>query len=487
MSWDQLSPLGLDLLLAGGILLLLLADMIFPRLGRGNAKLTAAILAAVLAASFAVDTSGSTIGGAYVGGTWPLLFKRIFLIAGIIATLGSSAHVERCYPMRQGEYYLLLLFSLLGMTLLAGTQDLILLLVCFELMSLPLAVLAAFDKNDRDSGEQRTPEGALKFYLVGITSTAITLLGISLLFGMAQTTNIAQLGAADPTPLSTLGMLLVLSGLGFKIGVVPFHMWVPDTYQGSGTPFVSLLSVAPKLAGFAVFSLLFLQGLGGWSHDWVPAIAALSLVTILVGNLLALPQTNVKRLLAFSGVAQIGYMLMAFASANAEGLGVLLFYAAGYTVTNMGAFLIVQAVAAAGGDDSIDSFDGLAQRAPGLALSMLLFLLSLAGIPFVVGFWGKLYVFIAAWNAGLGWLVVVGAVLAVVALFYYLQVARAMYIHPAREQRRVAVSRSLQLAIIICIAFVVGMGVWPNPFVEATSEAARHFFAIIDASASSSH
>jgi NADH-quinone oxidoreductase subunit N len=216
-------------------------------------------------------------------------------------------------------------------------------------------------------------------------------------------------------------------------------------------------------------------------------IAALSLVTILVGNLLALPQRNVKRLLAFSGVAQIGYMLMAFASASTEGLGVLLFYAAGYTVTNMGAFLIVQALAAAGGDDSIDSFDGLSQRSPGLALSMLLFLLSLAGIPFVVGFWGKLYVFIAAWHAGLGWLVVVGAVLAVVALFYYLQIARAMYIQPARERRPIALSRSLKLAIAICTAFVVGMGAWPNPFVVATSEAARHFFAIIDASSGYIH
>jgi NADH-quinone oxidoreductase subunit N len=147
----------------------------------------------------------------------------------------------------------------------------------------------------------------------------------------------------------------------------------------------------------------------------------------------------------------------------------------------MGAFLVVQAVAAAGGDDSLESFDGLSQRSPGLALSMLLFLLSLAGIPFVVGFWGKLYVFIAAWHAGLGWLVVVGAVLAVVALFYYLQIARAMYIHPPREQRPIAMSRSLQLAIAICTAFVVGMGAWPNPFVVATREAAHHFFAIIEA------
>ena len=147
----------------------------------------------------------------------------------------------------------------------------------------------------------------------------------------------------------------------------------------------------------------------------------------------------------------------------------------------MGAFLIVQALSAAGGDDSIDSFDGLAQRSPGLALSMLLFLLSLAGIPFVVGFWGKLYVFIAAWQAGLGWLVVIAAVLAVVALFYYLQIARAMYIQPVREQRAIALSRCLKIAIAICTAFVVGMGAWPNPFVEATSEAARQFFTLIDA------
>jgi len=482
MSWDQLSPLSLDLMLACGILLLLAVDMLFPRLGRGSANLTTLILVSVLAASFVLDTSGSAIGGAYVGGSWPLIFKRIFLIAGIIATLGSSEHVNNCYAKRQGEYYLLLLSSLLGMMLLPGSQDLILLLVCFELMSLPLAILAAFDKNDNYRGRQRTPEGALKFYLVGITSTAITLFGISLLFGMAQTTNIALLGAVEPTPLSTLGMMLVLAGLGFKIGVVPFHMWVPDTYQASGTPFVSLLSVAPKIAGFAALSLLFMEGLGDWSRDWLPVVTGLSLVTILVGNLLALSQTNVKRLLAFSGVAQIGYMLMAFACANAEGLGMLLFYATGYTFTNMGAFLIVHALAAAGGDDSIDSFDGLAQRSPGLALSMLLLLLSLAGIPFVVGFWGKLYVFIAAWRAGLGWLVVVGAVLAVVALFYYLQIARAMYINPAREQSSIPVPFSLKLAIAICTAFVVGMGAWPNPFVVVTSEAARHFFSIIDAS-----
>jgi NADH-quinone oxidoreductase subunit N len=160
-------------------------------------------------------------------------------------------------------------------------------------------------------------------------------------------------------------------------------------------------------------------------------VLAKAFVFARTGNLLALPQTNVKLLLGFSGVAQIGYMLMAFASDSAEALGMLLFYAVGYTFTNMGAFLVVQAAAAAGGDDRIDSFDGLAERSPGLALSMLVFLLSLAGIPFVVGFWGKLYVFIAAWHAGFGWLVVIGAVLAVVALFYYLQIARAMYINPA--------------------------------------------------------
>ena len=480
MSWEVFAPLSLDLLLACGILLLLIVDLIAPHLDRKTAHLTVAILSFVLVASFVIDTNGSSVGGAYLGGAWPLLFKRIFLIAGIIATLGSTEHVARRYPMRQGEYFLLLLFSLLGMSLLAGTQDLILLLVCFELMSIPLYILAAYDKTDLQDGFQYTPEGSLKLYLVSITSTAIILFGISLLFGMAGTTRIAELAAGDLTPLATLGMMMVLAGLGFKIGVVPFHMWVPDTYQGSGTPFVSFLSVAPKLAGFAVLSLLFLSGFGRWSSEWIPVVVALSFVTIVIGNLLALPQTNVKRLLALSGVAQIGYMLMAFATVSAEGLGVMLFYAAGYTATNMGAFLVVQALSAAGGDDSIDSFDGLSARAPSLALAMLLFLLSLAGIPFMVGFWGKLYVFITAWRAGLGWLVIVGAVLAVVALFYYLQVARAMYMKPAPDTRRIPIDRSLKLAIWICIAFVVGMGVWPKPFVEAANEAVAPFFANIE-------
>jgi NADH-quinone oxidoreductase subunit N len=489
MSWEVFAPLSLDLLLACGILLLLVVDLIAPRLGRGTAHLTVAILFGVLAASFVIDTSGTSVGGAYQGGPWPLLFKRIFLIAGIIATLGSTDHVAQRYPTRQGEYYMLLLFSLLGMTLLPGTQDLILLLVCFELMSTPLYILAAYDKNDRheqadlNHTSQGTPEGSLKLYLVSITSTAITLFGISLLYGMAQTTQISALGAGDPTPLASLGMLLVLAGLGFKIGVAPFHMWVPDTYQGSGTPFVSLLSVAPKLAGFAVLSLIFISGLSGWSQEWVPVMVGLSLVTIIVGNLLALPQTHIIRLLALSGVAQIGYMLMAFATLSAEGLGVVLFYAAGYTATNMGAFLVAQALYADGGDHSIDSFDGLAQRAPGLALAMLLFLLSLAGIPFVVGFWGKLYVFLTAWRAGFGWLVVIGAVAAVVALFYYLQVARAMYMKPPPHSKSVSIGGSLKVAIWICLAFVVGMGVWPKPFIEAANDAVAPFFASIDVDA----
>jgi NADH-quinone oxidoreductase subunit N len=230
-----------------------------------------------------------------------------------------------------------------------------------------------------------------------------------------------------------------------------------------------------------------LQGFGSWSADWVPLVAGLSLVTILVGNLLALSQTNVKRLLAYSGVSQVGYMLMAFACANSEGLGMLLFYGVGYTVTNMGAFLIVQALAAAGGDDSLESFDGLSRRSPGLALSMLLFLLSLAGIPFVVGFWGKLYVFLAAWHAGLGWLVVVGAVFAVVALFYYLQIARAMYINPAHDPKPIPLPHGLRLAIALCLVFVVGIGAWPNPVVVATSAAARQLFSIIEASAVALH
>jgi NADH-quinone oxidoreductase subunit N len=472
----DLSVVALDLMVALGILVILVLDLFVdaPKSKRALGYATALLLAGVFAASFFVDTSGTAFSGAYVGGEWTLFFTRAFLGAGVLATLGSVEHVAARQPHRQGEYYLLLLFSLLGMMLLPGARDLILLVVCFELMGIPLFVLAAFEKSEAGpSGRRDTAEGAFKFYLVGVVSTAITLFGLSLVYGASGTTSIAALATLPAAPLTKVGMLMLIGGMGFKIGVVPFHMWVPDTYQGTSTPFVAFLSVAPKIAGIAALASLFFLGFVRLEASWVPVVLLLSLLSMVIGNVLAVTQTNVKRLLGYSGISHMGYMLMAFACLDQEASAMILFYAVGYVVTNIGAFVVVQAVALNGGDDTIDSFNGLGRRSPYLALAMLLFLLSLAGIPFVVGFWAKLYVFLVAWKAGLEWLVVIGAVLAVVALFYYLQIARAMYMKPpAAGAARPKTGVGLRLAIAGCLLGVVGFGLWPSPIIDGALDAA---------------
>src|SRR5207253_3331042 len=262
-------------------------------------------------------------------------------------------------------------------------------------------------------------------------------------------------------PLLVFGLLTVLAGFGFKIAAVPFHMWVPDTYEAASTPFVAWLSVAPKAAGFVALFRVFLEGVGDQVTLWMPIIAALAAVTIVGGNLMALPQQNVKRLLAYSGIAHIGYMLVGLAAVSASGTAMVLFYLVAYVFANMGAFLVVEVVARSEGTEHLNGFRGLAQRSPLLAVAMLLFLLSLGGIPFVAGFWAKLYVFWAATERGLYWLVLLGAILTVVALFYYLLVAKRMYIEAPERSSRVPVAPTLALSVLLCALGVLLLGLYP--------------------------
>lgn len=476
VSVADLLPLGLDLALCAGILLTFLADLFSgPKPNRFIGVVPAATFAGALIASFQMDVSGSAFGGVYVGDHWSLFFKRAFLAAGLLATLGSMDHVARRQPHRQGEYYLLLMCSVLGMTLLPGARDLVLLVVAFELMGLPLFVLAAFAKTEDAKGVgKHGPEAGLKLYLVGAVSAAITLFGLSFVYGMTGSTRIDAVAHTPMTPLFVLGVMLVLAGMAFKIGVVPFHMWVPDTYQGAPTPFVAFLSVAPKLAGFAALATLFHHGFVQVRSEWQPVVLALSLVSMVLGNLLAVVQTNVKRMLAYSGIGHIGYMMMAFVSGSA-GTTMLLFYFVAYLVTNMGAFQIVEAVERETGDASLSAFEGMWKRSPTLAFAMLIFLLSLAGIPFVVGFWAKLYVFIVAWQSGLYLLVILGAVLAVVGLFYYMQVARSMYMKPPKGDAELRAAPALAISLALCLAGVVAFGAWPRAVLDDAGRAAQPF------------
>ncbi|HEY5958277.1 MAG TPA: NADH-quinone oxidoreductase subunit N, partial [Polyangiaceae bacterium] len=319
-------------------------------------------------------------------------------------------------------------------------------------------------------------EAAMKFFVVGVVSTPIALLGAAFLVALSASTDIVAIAQMPLEPIHVLGLVLLLSGMGFKLGVVPFHMWVPDTYQAAPTTFVAFLSTAPKLAAMAALSRIYVFGYASASEKWVPLVLLLSIATLILGNLSALTQSNTKRLLGYSGIGHVGYLLMGLLVVDSFGLEALLFYLVAYALTNLGAFLAVEAIESNDGDGNMTDLNGLWSRAPWLALSMLLFLLSLAGIPFVVGFWAKLYIFVAAWRGGHPGLVLLGALVAVVSLFYYLQLARCMYMTaPATNSNPLRVGLSLKVAVLVCVAGVVGLGLYPRPLLETAHAAAVEF------------
>jgi NADH-quinone oxidoreductase subunit N len=431
---------------------------------------TAGVLVLSLVAMLLAPT-GSALGGMFVQDGLAIFAKRLFLTATFIGLLAGLSLPDRVFARRAAEYHLLVLGSLLGMLLLASARDVILLFLAFELMSIPLYVLAGFLKKDAGA-----VEAALKFFLVGSVSSAVMAYGLSFVYGAARTTDLARIAAAEASPLLTLGLVMALVGFAFKIAAFPFHMWVPDTYEAASTPFVAWLSVAPKAAGFVAIFRVYFEGGTERAAPWVPVAALLATITMLAGNLMALPQQNTKRLLAYSGIAQIGYMLVGVAAGSASGTAMVLFYLVAYVFGNMGAFLVVEALARSEGSESTGAFRGLAQRSPLLALAMLLFLLSLGGIPFVAGFWAKLYVFWAAAERGLYWLVLLGAILTVVALFYYLLVAKRMYIEAPERPDRVRVSPTLALSVGLCALGVVVLGLYPKAVVMAALRVAAPLF-----------
>ncbi|PYN41469.1 MAG: NADH-quinone oxidoreductase subunit N [Candidatus Rokuibacteriota bacterium] len=470
-----MSPFALELALGVIMLVVFVASLA----GRGTDRRWIAWLAtlgilAVGILSVFVKPTPPALQGMFVQDGLAIFAKRLFLAATFIGFLAGISRDGVACGRRAGEYHLLILSSLLGMLVLSSARDLILLFVAFELMSIPLYVLAGFLKS-----QDEAVEAALKFFLVGSVSSAVMAYGLSFVYGATRTTDLARVAQAFSAgqPLLLLGMLAVFAGFAFKIAAFPFHMWVPDTYEAASTPFVAWLSVAPKAAGFVALFRVYFEGMGDRAAAWIPVTAALAAITIVGGNLMALPQQNTKRLLAYSGIAHIGYMLVGFAAASASGMAMVLFYLVAYVFGNMGAFLVVEAVARSEHSEATVALRGLAQRSPLLALAMLLFLLSLGGIPFVAGFWAKLYVFWAAAAAGLYWLVLLGAVLTVVALFYYLVVAKRMYIEPPDAAAdRIRPSGTLALAVILCALGVVALGVYPKPIVMAALRIATPLF-----------
>lgn len=473
MSW--LNVFTLDFAVAGLGALVLVADAFLRVPGRVLGWAIAAALSGLFFASFSLNFEGAVPNGVYASSEWVLFFKRLFLVAGVLGLLGSLDWLEKRTPRRQAEYYALLLFSLSGMTLLPGVRDWVLMVVAFELMGIPLAVMAAWAKTDGDVHEAKLgPEAGFKLFLTAAVSSALTLFGLGLVVGVTGTTNIFGLPPAF-SPLYSMGLLMVLGGFCYKVGAAPFHLWVPDTYQGAPIPFVAFLSVAPKAAGLGALFVALEAGAFSAHPIWGPAVGGLAALSMVVGNLSALAQKDARRLLALSGVAQIGYALVALAAHTEQARAMALFFIATYVFTNFGVFLVVHAAAEGMGPPTLQHLKGLSRRSPWLGGALLVFLLSLAGIPFVLGFWAKLFVFLAAWKAGLLGLTVAGVVLAVVGLFYYLQVARSTFMTEGDTDAPLTAPFAVRAAIVTCLAAVVGLGLWPKPLVEQSTRAAAAF------------
>jgi NADH-quinone oxidoreductase subunit N len=401
-------------------------------------------------------------------------FRVLFLFSAAVTALLSTG----VQGIRQkGEYYALLVIATLGMNLMASAADLVMLYLAIETTSIPLYVLAGFLKRDNKS-----TESGLKYFLFGALTSTVMLYGFSLLYGLAGATNLYVLaeqfraGAVSAWVLAGAA-ILVLVGFGFKVSMVPFHFWAPDVYEGAPTPITAFVSTASKAAGFAVLVRVLLAAFPAVQAYWVPALSVLAVLTMTLGNLLALAQKNIKRLLAYSSIAHAGYVLIGLVSLSVFGVTSVVFYLAAYMVSNLAAFAVVILFSRAAGSEEIKDYAGLSRRSPGLALVLLVALLSLAGMPPLAGFVGKVYVFAAAVESGLVWLAFVGVINAIIGLYYYLTVLKVVYLYRSEhEDQPVAVPRTYALALVVCVLAILLIGTLSAPWLGWAGQAASSLF-----------
>jgi NADH-quinone oxidoreductase subunit N len=472
-----MSPIDLhaalpEIILTGGLLLVLCIDLFLPdEKKKWNGLVAiAGVLGSLIAVASLVGERRTTFAGMFVIDAYALLFKFLFLAVAVIVILISADYLDTNTRNAQGEFYFLLLSSFLGMLLMASARDLIMLFVSLELVSAPGFLVAGFKKRDA-----RSNEAAIKFFLFGVLSTAIMLFGMSLIYGVTRATNLTDIATAlqsrGDDPLVFASILLILAGFGFKVSAVPFHFWAPDTYEGSPIPVAAFLSVASKAAGFAGMLSLMFVGFVHQTSAWAPGFAVLAVLTMTIGNVVALTQTNIVRLLAYSSIAQAGYMLLPFAVVEGaspqvlrEAFAASLTYILIYSFMNIGAFAVVIAVARKQPSNLISDYDGLAQREPGLAAAMLFFLLSLAGIPPLAGMWAKFFVFSAAIDGNSAWLAAIMVVNSVIGLYYYLSVGSRMYLRPAEDSTPLGVPYPVAVAIALALIVVIAVGIYPDFF-----------------------
>jgi NADH-quinone oxidoreductase subunit N len=488
---DRIGPVVAVIVAAG---LILMVDLVTPRdRKRGLAGLALAGLAAAaiwLVVLILRDRQASFYSDTMVLDNFSIFFTFLFIgVAGAVV-LASLDYVERLGP-RQGEFFALLLLATAGMILLAGARDLITIFVSLELASVSQFILAGFLRDDKGS------EAALKYLLLGAMSSAVILYGMAYLYGISGTTHlvstdgspsIASTIAAGDTGIRTAliaSMVFMAAGFGFKMAIVPFQMWTPDVYQGAPVPVAAFLSVGSKAAAFAVVMRIFFEGFGAHTfvgEDWKHLFAVLAAVTMTVGNVMALRQTNIRRLLGYSSIAQAGNVLVGVAAVSAVttgdaqfGASGVVFFLATYAFTNLGAFFAIMAISNHTGSDEIADYAGMGRRAPIPAGVLLFCLLSLTGLPPTAGFIAKVYIFNAAVQVDLVWLVVIAVLNTAVSAFYYLGVARQMYLGTAEGESAVPSPPLMQGILLTAGAGVIAFGLYPIPLIDAAQRAVNVF------------
>jgi NADH-quinone oxidoreductase subunit N len=473
VSFFLLSP---EIALAILALVLVGADLVTSDKEKSWLAYLAVIGLAVPAALVAAVSGnpGTSFAGTLSVDPLAAVFQGIVLLSAALVILASVDYVKR-HTRFQGEFYALVLFATLGAMFLASGSELITLYVALELTSISQYIMAGFLKGDQESSE-----AGIKYLLLGALSSAVLLYGIALLYGATGTTTLSGirsvLAAAPTSPLALLAMVLLICGFGFKIAIVPFQMWVPDVYQGAPTPVTAFLSVASKAAGFAVVLRIFGVGLQPLDGVWPSVFAGLAVITMTVGNLAALRQTDVKRLMGYSSIGQAGYALTGLSAASHATATGLVFFLIAYAVTNLGTFIAIIYLSDRIGSDQLADYAGLSRRAPLASLALTVSLLSLVGLPPMVGFWSKVYLFLSVFEAGQVGLVIVGLLNSAIAAFYYLKVVHAIYLKPPASEWPLRPDPSLGLALVIAVAGVFVTGLIPGPFIQAASAAAGAVF-----------
>jgi NADH-quinone oxidoreductase subunit N len=482
---NGLDLVGPQLAVLLGAAVILLVDALVPQ----QRRVIPFVALAALAASAAWTTSWvgrddfqTAFGGTLALDKYAVFFYYLFAAVTATVVLASIDWVSR-EGRGQGEYYALVLTACAGFMFLAAARDLITIFLALELSSIPQYILAGWGK------DQRSSEAGLKYLLLGAIASSLVLYGMAMLYGITGTTMLVEIGQALSAggeanrSILILAMTLLIAGFGFKMAIVPFQMWVPDVYQGAPTPVAAFLSVGSKAAAFAVVTRIFFEALdaGFLSDDWSIVFAALAAASMTLGNVMAIVQTDIKRMLGYSSVAQAGNFMIGLAAISVAGdeftlgaSGVLLFLAA-YAFTNLGAFVAVIAISQKIGSDQIKDYAGMWKRSPFLTVALAFCLVSLTGIPPTAGFWAKMYIFNAGIRADLAWLVIIGVLNSVVAGYYYLSVARQMFAGNAEGAEPVRTSPSISLSLGVATLGVLVFGIIPMPLISAAQSAVEIF------------